>query len=78
MSPIRLGLKGDVLQGAAGVVRARPDADAASDVALVCEGGQAVGRGLVQREPGSTSETDSGMPSGADRNCTLPPNALCS
>ncbi len=27
-------------------------------------------------EPGSTSETHSGVPSGADRNCTLPPNAL--
>ncbi|WP_330285523.1 hypothetical protein [Streptomyces sp. NBC_00576] len=28
-------------------------------------------------EPGSTSETQSGVPSGADRNWMLPPNALC-
>jgi hypothetical protein len=35
------------------------------------------GRGVSGMEPGSTSETHSGVPSGAARNCTLPPNALC-
>lgn len=66
------------------------DAGARADAALVRQCGQALCGGLVQRgqhvaagavmsgtEPGSTSETHSGVPSGADRNCTLPPNALC-
>jgi hypothetical protein len=65
------------------------DAGSGADVTLVGQGGRAVGRCAVQRgecveraavmsgvEPGSTSETRSGAPSGAARNCMLPP-MLC-